>query len=194
MKPNIPENIEEMWDDIGASRDQAMQALNSAEMRQQRFEETAVRRLLARYGLSALASTLKKRCREVTGQNKLLFLQFAIEHPTFPVLLHFKKIPYMHKVTQVDMFRRFSTTALFKAYEEVYEQHDEDKPVGLVFDWPTPETAEKVQGLGLMVIHNLMLPQDCEHTRFSRRFMTNPPQTVHVMRYADFLEGLAWTP
>jgi hypothetical protein len=189
MQPHIPEDLDDSWPAIGADTARA-----SREAVQDRFEESAVRRLLASVGLTGVLASLKKQQHEFTGQDNLLFARFYHTNPSFPVRLYFRKIPYMHQVTQVDLFQRFSTTQLFRCYEEVHERDNTGKPVGLVFDWPAPENAAKPRGLGMMIVHNLPLDHDCPHTRFSRRFMTEPPQTVHVMRYGDFLEGLEWRP
>lgn len=194
MNPSIPDDIEDMWDEAGQDAEQALAAQESADARQQRFEEVAVRQLLSHLRLSGMAAALRKRCKERTGQDKLLFSTFLDHYPAFPLSLYFQKIPFMHQVTQVTLFKRLSRLPLFKAFEEAHERDDTGKPVGLVFDWPSPEGATKVEGLSRCVIHNMMLPQDSPHTRFSRRFMTDPPQTVHIMQYKDLLEGLNWSP
>ncbi len=193
MEPHIPDNLDDLFDQAG-SEGAARAAHASASLKQQRFEESVVRKLLQKLDLTEMIGPLRKEAKDAFGEAKLLFSCFYQSHPGFPWRLYCQKLPFMHQVTQVDMFRRFSTLPVFKRYSELHAEDGTGKPVVLVFDWPTPENAEKVEGLGHMAMHNLPLDHDCPYTRFRRRFMTDPPQTVHVMRYADLLEGLAWKP
>lgn len=195
MKPEIPEDLDEMFAKAGGAV-RARQNAESEALRQQRYEESVLRKVLKRFGLAHEVNVIKRRCEERTGQFKLIFHWFLDAHETFPVYLFTRKIPYMHKITQVDLYRRFTSCPFFKAYDEAVDMLPATwgKPAGLVFDWPAPGQAESSQGLATMIVHNRELSHDYPYTRFTRRIMTDPPQSVHVERFADFLEGLAWVP
>jgi hypothetical protein len=112
------------------------------------YEERIIRKILVRLKLDKEIGKLGGRAKEKTGRGRLTFEWFYEEYPSFPAYVGIRKIPFAHQVTMKDLFGKFTSTPMFKAWEEFRDEAPvEDKPIGLVFDWPG------VQGTQ-MVIHN----------------------------------------
>jgi hypothetical protein len=101
------------------------------------YEERIVKKLLVHLGLAGSAAELAKRAKEKTGKARLSFEWFYEEYPDFPIYLVMRRIPFAFKVGVKDLFNKFCSTPMFKAWEEFRDEAPvEDKPIGLVFDWP----------------------------------------------------------
>jgi hypothetical protein len=161
--------------------------------RQRRYEERTVRALLKRFMVEDMAIGLKRKCRQATGDYRLAWSFVYQELTGLPIRLCSRKLPYVYKVTHVDMYRRFTKAPFFEAFVEAREQLQHDGAIGLVFDWPAPEGEERT-GLGDMVIHDMELCHDSTHTRFTHRVVLERPISLHIERYKDLLEGLTWSP
>lgn len=112
------------------------------------YEERVIKKLLAHVGLAEQAKTLAFRAKEKTGKARVSFEWFYDEHPDFPVYLKMRKLGFVYQVTVKELFNKFSSTPMYKAWEEfLYEVPVDNKPVGLVFDWPGVSGTK-------MVLHN----------------------------------------
>lgn len=189
----MPFNPDDIMDDL----DREIQAQVFAESnanRQIRFEETCMNKLLAKFALSAASGRLKSACRTATGQYKLTFEWFEQEYPSFPVRIHFRKMPFTHKINFSDLFKRMTKLPFVEDFMELSDSQDDGRPTALVFSWAAMKDAELREGVGTTVIHNMAGGIDIRGTTINRRILTDPPQTLVVMPYADFLDGLKWRP
>lgn len=112
------------------------------------YEEKILKKILIRAGMEGKIKELAFRAKETTGKASLSFAAFYDEYPTFPIYLGMRKVPYAWKVPITDLFNKFCSTPMFKAWEEFKNEAPvEDVPVGVVFDWPGFRPTQ-------MIIHN----------------------------------------
>lgn len=184
-------------DDVMNYLDQEVQALTFAQTdanRQSRFEETCMNKLLGKFGLASSSGRLKSACKTATGEYKLLFDWFEQEYQSFPVKMHFRKLPFTHKITFSDLFKRLTKLPFAEDFMELSDSQDDGRPTALVFSWAAMKDAELREGVGTTVIHNMQGGINIAGTTINRRILTDPPQTLIIQPYADFLDGLKWHP
>lgn len=112
------------------------------------YEETIIKKILKHMGAERRVKEIAARCHEVTGKNSLKWEIFEEEYPFFPVRLIPRSVPYVHKITVVDLYKRFTSTPIWKAFDDGYSElglSPTTHCVGLVFNYP---------GIGTMVLHN----------------------------------------
>jgi hypothetical protein len=113
-------------------------------IRQLAYEERVIKRVFTecgakpQYGWGAMA----KACRAATDEVKLNFRWFNSAYGTFPGKLIGGRIPYLHKLTIVDLFKPVEKNRLVKAVSKQLVKHDIDPGVtGYVFVFPIIKTA-----------------------------------------------------
>ncbi len=114
--------------------------------KQVRCEDRMVRFLLSRLKASALAKDLRIKAKAVTGVDNLTFAMFSEEFSDFPVSMGARDIPYLHQLTFTDLWKRFTKTNIFVAYQNLQDELEHtDRPCALFFNWPQ---------VGGLVLHN----------------------------------------
>jgi len=85
-------------------------------LRQLAYEERVIKRVFTECGIQPASwGFMAKNCRDATGQVKLNFDWFNSAYPGFPCPLIGKRIPFLHKVTLVDLFKPTAKNRLVKA-------------------------------------------------------------------------------
>lgn len=150
------------------------------------YEERILKQVMSAIGVREKISLLKSRCQEVTGSYNLNWDWFNDEFPTFPVRLMVRSIPYVHTVTLLDLFQRFSKTPIYKGYCDAIDLYGESdaKADGLVFNWP---------GVGSMCFHTFRVDFDTSESRFSRRI---GEKTFVLEKLGSLLDSVleVWSP
>lgn len=117
--------------------------------RQQHYEETIIKRILRDAGAAPSNWGIAvNECKERTGLTYLNFEWFRERYPRFPVHLLPQKVPKAHRTSLIDLFKRFTATRVFTAFQELVLFHGEDvtkNNVGIVFE---------LGELGACVLHN----------------------------------------
>ena len=84
--------------------------------RQLAYEERCIKRVFAECGIKVNGwGRYANRCREATGQDRLNFEWFNQEFRHFPGALSGKRIPRLHELTFLDLFRPTDKNRLVKA-------------------------------------------------------------------------------
>lgn len=128
------------------------------------YEERVVKKILAKAGLESIARELALQAKDLTGKARVSVAGFRAMYPSFPIWLEARKIGNMHEVTFKELFGKFTSTRVYKTWSELRDQAPEDKPFGLIFDWPSVPGTQ-------MIIHNDDLPTtpDDHAVRIERR-------------------------
>jgi hypothetical protein len=115
---------------------------------QSAYEEKIIKDILMHVGLDKEVGKLCMRVKEKTGRGRLTFEWFYEEYPHFPIYLAMRKIPFAFKVGAKDLFNKFTGTPMYTEWENFCDEAPvEDKPIGIVFDWPGVKGTQ-------MIIHN----------------------------------------
>lgn len=111
------------------------------------YEARMVKRVLTHFKLQEKEANLLRRCEELTGVRDLSFDWLLQEHPSFPVRLGARSLPYIYEINIEQLYKRFTKTKIYTAYLDLLETAptDEVQANGLVFHWPA---------IGDMVLHN----------------------------------------
>lgn len=84
--------------------------------RQLAYEERIIKRILTECGAAPASwGALVNTCRRESHEDKLNFRWFNTFYPRFPGQLCGKRIPFMHEVTLVDLFRPVGKNRVVKA-------------------------------------------------------------------------------
>lgn len=117
--------------------------------RQQSYEETIIKRILRDAGAAPSNwGILVNECKARTGLTYLNFEWFRDRYPRFPIQLLPQKVAKAHRTSLVDLFKRFTHTRVFEAFQELVLAHGVDlqrNNAGLVFE---------LGELGACVMHN----------------------------------------
>lgn len=97
-------------------------------------EDTVVRKLLA-VGGGINAATLSRDCFSDTGSRSMTLAWFCSRNPRFPYWLGYRKVKYQRDALG-DFTKRFSRTPCYRAWEEIEQDKQDDRPAGCVFGWP----------------------------------------------------------
>jgi len=111
------------------------------------FEESVIKKIFAYYNMKEKVAELRRKCQEVTGSPRLCFEILEELYPDFNVRLFSRSVPYVHHVTLIDLFKRFTKTLIWKEYESCLDLFGVPAYAksGLAFNMP---------GVGVMVMHN----------------------------------------
>lgn len=157
-------------------------------------EATALKYVLKRFGLAKEERVMRNEHAGSTGLPELTFAAFNSRHPSFPVLLGYNRIAgvklHADKTAMIPaLFKSFTETPFFKAYETFFEEHegreDGNRTIGLVF----PRRGIK---FGL-IIHN---GASLDMTLFRGTILTyhggsrKRPHPLYVMPLVSLIEGL----
>lgn len=107
--------------------------------RDQRWEESVVKRILKAGGHAQMIHELLRESAETTDEARLYFDTFLEAFPDFPVWLHCRKIPYMYQTALDELLdpRQAKRSKIYRAYSKARDEvpgHWDDRPVGLVFE------------------------------------------------------------
>lgn len=84
--------------------------------RQLGFEERCIKRVFSECGIKINGwGRFVNECREATGHDRLTFEWFNHRFPAFPGLLCGKRIPRLHELTMLDLFKSAEKNRLIKA-------------------------------------------------------------------------------
>lgn len=163
----------------------------SPKVKQQRWENKVVQRILTRFAIPAAAkSKILSFNTEKTG-----FLSFASFHtlyPSFPVWLACQKIPYVHEdLTPERMVNRWTLTKTFQAFVDAEAnsplQYQNGQGLGLVFEW--------LHVFPVAIISNHYHESEDSETVFKHIIRTvKPYQHMAIQSFDSFLASLGWTP
>lgn len=165
---------------------------SSAVVQQQRWEHKVMSLVCSHFGLSDHASSMAKRCREMTGYRRLAFRYFLEGFPSFPTWLCCRKVPQLHKTSVGDLVNRWTTTPLFKAFVDAEAESEaaseaEWPHVALVFEW--------LHVWPVCVMHNNYRASELSETVVYRPLRhTSPPQILAVQSFQSFLSSISWSP
>lgn len=88
----------------------------SREQRQLAFEERCIKRVFRECGIKINGwGRFVNECREGTGHDRLNFQWFNYRFPTFPGKLSGKRIPRLHELTMLDLFKPPEKNRLLRA-------------------------------------------------------------------------------
>lgn len=125
--------------------------------RQLSFEERIVKRVFSECGIKRTAwGMLVNDCRQTTGHDKLNFNWFNATYRDFPARLCGKRIPYLHELTVLDIFKKPNTAnRLARAIHKNLSKLEVDCSRNFVFVFPVVRT--------MFCAHNLDLDatNDC---------------------------------
>jgi hypothetical protein len=155
----------------------------------QRWEHRVVSQVCLHYGLVDAAPLIRKESRELNGSSGLTFAAFLRMFPTFPVWLHCVKIRDLYKTSLTDLFTQFSSTRLWKAYE----QAEAASPAGrrdcvvLVGEW--------LRVLPMFAFHRLEFDEVVlNRTVLCRSIGDDCVNNFCLQDFASLLALLRWTP
>lgn len=114
------------------------EAQEGDDLRQERYEEVVVKKVLSFYQLTAAKPRLLARHRDVTGQNHLSLTAFGAEYPDFPFEMAARRVKHTLRLYQ-DLVERWTKTELFRALTDAFPD-PADRPRALVFPWASWET------------------------------------------------------
>lgn len=115
---------------------------------QHAYEEKIIKQILTHVGLEKEVGKLCMPVKEKTGRGRLTFEWFYEAYPSFPIYLGMRKIPFAFQVSAKDLFNKFHTTPMYNEWMNFCDEAPaEDKPLGIVFDWPGIKGTQ-------MIIHN----------------------------------------
>lgn len=84
--------------------------------RQLAYEERIIKRVLTECGAAPGSwGALVNQCRRESHEDKLNFRWFNSAYPRFPGYLCGKRIPYMHQLTMVDLFKPVGKSKIVRA-------------------------------------------------------------------------------
>jgi hypothetical protein len=96
--------------------DKGVQAQALRVQRQLAYEERCIKRVFTECGIKINGwGRYANRCREATGRDRLNFQWFNQEFQQFPGTLSGKRIPYLHELTLLDLFKPAEKNRLGKA-------------------------------------------------------------------------------
>lgn len=182
-------------DDIFDEIHKAVDPEINKQLKQVRWEEAMVKRLLRFYGLSQLEPSLRTLCHDATGEDRLQFCWFMYEYPDFPVWLTAEKVPFSFDMRFTQMVRQGLKLKVFELMEQNRDQapsywNDAGQPVGLVFE------LLHTGGRGAMwVAHDCYRPA----RRRAFRYLVEDPlartsRFFVLDSFEIFLESLQWEP
>lgn len=156
------------------------------ESKQAVYEEKIVKKVLTYFKLEANIPMLKREAKEWSGEDDhLTFSWFHYRWPSFPVRLCTQQTVYSHQISVTDLYKRFTTTKMYKAFAEADEyipDMEQYAAWGLVFPWA---------GMGNAILHN------SHFIPCGTRFMKDiAGKRVYLDIFNDFLEAVAasWVP
>tara|TARA_Y100001938_G_scaffold136815_1_gene200175 strand:+ start:32958 stop:33497 length:540 start_codon:yes stop_codon:yes gene_type:complete len=166
------------WDDTGFAEDP------DAPFAQ--CEDTAVRKVIRKLGNQTAIQSLRHRCKAATGSDLLSFPWFHEEFPEWPIVLGVSRVRNVHKVTVAQILKRFTTTPMFKAYEDFVEDVGVDvreESAGLIFMYPKHTT---------MVLHNYprddeLVDKGTEYGRIVRPMGNVTPRVIYTIEPLESL-------
>jgi hypothetical protein len=152
----------------------------------QSMEDGMVKKVMQKTGLIYNLENLRQRCHEATGRRDLNFEWFHDEYPSFPVRLTAKKAYWLRDMLVEDIYKSFTRTTAFRAYESACEELDVDprsEAFGVIFRWP---------GIATMVLHNYMIDEELidmgtSWTRITRTIGNVSPRVTYAYDKLDFL-------
>ncbi len=152
------------------------------------YEEKLLKYVLTYFGAQAKISELKHQCQLVTGMSSLNWEWFISAFPEFPVRLLIRSVPYVHQITVVDLFARFTKTSICKAFDEATSLFGVDPEidcVAMIFNWP---------GLGTMAMHNYQTKIGESETKIMRQLYTSKLNFV-IEKLSSLLDNIGdtWT-
>jgi len=137
---------EDFFDKVFGDQQQA--AINV--VRQLAFEERVIKRVFTDCGQKPAGwGRLANLCRAATGEVKLNFAWFNSEFSRFPGVLCGKRIPYMHKIALLDLFKLKNKNRLVRAISKELNTQEINEARPFVFAFTIVKT--------LFVAHNLDL-------------------------------------
>jgi hypothetical protein len=148
------------------------------------YEEKVVKKILAAGGLPQIGRDIADLVKDRTGKAKVTLGVFYEFYPNFPIKLVIKRIPYVYTVTVSDMFNSLKAIQVFTTWEELFDElGDEDKPFGIIFDWPGVKGTQ-------MVVHNMSdVNLDLNDVRVVRRIGKGADaQTLYLERFQPFMD------
>jgi hypothetical protein len=119
-------------------------------LRQLAYEERVIKRVFTECGIRPNSwGRLANDCRDKTEQVKLNFGWFNATYNGFPARLLGRRVPYLHKITLLDLFKPVPKNRLVKAIakELAFNNVDIAKD-GYVFVFPIVKTAFCAHSLG----------------------------------------------
>ena len=117
--------------------------------RQENYEARQVLRFLQEAGCKLSRAVLEQQAKADLGEPNITFTWLQSKYPRFPVRLFAEKLRYVHEITVVELFTRFTKLPFIGAFDEKARANGVDlrtRAAGLIFEWP---------GLGAVVLHNL---------------------------------------
>lgn len=117
--------------------------------RNENYEARQVANILRKAGCKLSAAQMVKAAEAATGEPQVTFAWLQQLYPQFPVRLFAQKIKYVHEITIVDLYKKFTKLSCMNVLQEMVTANAIDiktRNVGLIFELP---------GLGAVVLHNL---------------------------------------
>lgn len=94
-------------------------------LRQLAYEERVIKRVFKECGVAPSSwGPLARDCRDKTDQVKLNFNWFNATYSRFPCQLVGKRIPFLHKVTLVDLFKPAAKNRIVRAISKALVEKD----------------------------------------------------------------------
>ena len=150
------------------------------------FEEKMVKTVMTKLGLMSQLSSVMSDVKDWGGKEaKISFTWFHDRWPSFPVRLCTERTVYAHKIDVTDLYKRFTSTTMYKAFMDAKELIPDSELYsswGLIFPW---------SGMGYAVLHNSnFIPGG---TRFVKEIRG---QMIYLDQFNEFISeiGKVWAP
>lgn len=163
-------------------------------VRQLAFEERVIKRVFTGCGYKPGSwGRLANQCRAVTGENKLNFNWFNSEYRSFPGHLCGKRIPYLHQLNVLDLFKMNQHNRIVKTLLRALNKLDiADNPLDarFLFAFPIKRT--------LFCAHNIskyLNVEDDNQLLASLQFQIDKRELTIAPAKTVFMGlGTAWIP
>lgn len=159
--------------------------------RNENYETRQVAAILRKVGCKISLAQMTNMAKDLTGEPKVTFAWLRMQYPRFPISLFAQKIKYVHEITIVDLYQRFTTLPCMKALQGFAEGAALDPKkinIGLIFELP---------GLGAVILHNMRRnAQIGDDDSFQdggtliMRSVGSPPVTYVLEQFSTFVPAI----
>ena len=133
MNKNIDiESLDKLYDE--QVKAQSQQSLDEwIASKESNYEHRMVKHVLTKLGLSDNITALLLEYRSMTGDKEagLNFNWFNSKYPNFPIKLSSTSWAKSHEISIADLYKRFTTTVVYKKYMELKELLKDDSAIGV---------------------------------------------------------------
>jgi len=162
------------------------------ELRQIRWEENVVKKILKFYKLEAWEKKLRQECHDRTGERRLQFCWFFEEFQTFPVWLYMEKISFAWDIRFSELVGKGLKHNIYEKWEEALDAAPDERERGAGFVFEMLQTGGRSR---TWIVHDQWQPA----VRITYQYVIQNPAVANPRTYVlddfySFLENLRWDP